>query len=106
MVVGAIAITIAAAIPLIGLRQYFAVQKVLFWVAIGGLLLGLVILVFTSRTGFLGQLQDRTGLTERGVFAAARDSGWVPTEGYDLGATLKFMVWPLAWLLAGLYSVE
>jgi APA family basic amino acid/polyamine antiporter len=105
MVVGAIAITIAAAIPLIGLRQYFAVQKVLFWVAIGGLLLGLVILVFTSRTGFLGQLQDRTGLTERGVVAAARDSGWVPTEGYDLGATLKFMVWPLAWLLAGLYSV-
>jgi amino acid transporter len=105
MVTGAIALTIAAAIPLFGLRRYFAAQKGLFIVAIGGLLLGLVALALTSRTGFLGQLESRTGLTEQGVLAAARDSGWVPTDGYDLGATLKFMVWPLAWLLAGLYSV-
>jgi amino acid transporter len=105
MLTGAIALTVAAAIPIFGLRRYFTVQKGLFFIAIGGLLLGLIALVLSSRAGFLGHLESRTGLTEQGVLAAARDSGWAPTEGYDLGSTLKFMVWPLAWLLAGLYSV-
>jgi amino acid transporter len=105
MICGSLAIAFAALLPATGLRRYFAFQKILFVVAIGGLLVGFVYLLTTSPSEFASRFQDRTGLTEVEVVAAAKSSGWTATDGYGLSETLKFMVWPLAWILAGLYSV-
>jgi amino acid transporter len=104
-ITGVVSLVVATLLPAAGLRRYFTFQKLLFVVAMTGILLGLVALLLTSRSEFLASFQTRTGLTEAQVLSAAEGSGWVATTATDLGATLKVMVWPLAWILAGLYSV-
>lgn len=102
--VGTVALIVASLLPLWGIRKYFLFQKILFVIALTGLAVGLVVLLVTSHTEFLGRLHNETGLTQPQVMKAAKHSGWVPTNNFDLGATIRVMIWPLAWVLAGLYS--
>lgn len=104
-ITGAISLIFAGLLPVLGIRKYFAFQKVLFVIAVGGLLVGLIALLVTSQGEFFARFGETTGLSRSEVIDAAVASGWTPTENYDLGTTLKFMVWPVAWILAGLYSV-
>ena len=104
-ITGTIALILCALLPVTGIRRYFTFQKVLFVIAMVGTILGLIVFLSTSHSEFIAEFESTTGLDESEVIAAAEESGWVPTTGTDWGQTLKFMVWPAAWILAGLYSI-
>jgi amino acid transporter len=104
-ITGTIALIVCAMLPVTGLRKYFTFQKILFVIAMAGTILGLIVLLNTSHSEFIAQFEATTGLDEAAVIAAAEESGWVPTTDTDWGQTFKFMVWPAAWILAGLYSI-
>jgi amino acid transporter len=99
------AVLLAACVLLItGTRRYFTVQKVLFAVAVLGMLIVAIVMLFGSRSSFKSHLHHLTGLTYNGVIAAARSKGFT-TAPDSFWETVKFMVWPLLPLLGAIQSV-
>jgi amino acid transporter len=87
-----------------GTRRYFSVQKVLFGVAVIGMLVVAIVMLVGSRSSFESNLHHLTGLTYGGVISAARHKGFTTAPG-DFWTTVKFMVWPLLPLLGAIQSV-
>jgi amino acid transporter len=101
---GSLILVLAAALLSSGTRRYFAVQRVLFVVAVLGTVVTAGVLLLGSRAAFERNLQELTGLQVQTVVATALENGWQQT-GFDLGATVGFLVWPLLPLLGGVQSV-
>src|SRR5580693_2206113 len=98
-------ISVSAGARLIsGTRRYFTVQRVLFVVAVAGLAVIAVVMLFGSRGGFQTQLTHLTGLRYNQVIVAAQKHGYAsaPTS---FGESAKFLVWPLLPLLGAVQSV-
>jgi amino acid transporter len=87
-----------------GTRRYFSVQRVLFAVALVGLLVVAIVMLFGSRSSFRTHFTDITGLTSANVIETARRNGFV-TAPNDFWETVKFMIWPLLPLLGAIQSV-
>jgi len=98
-------ILLAAGLLLVsGTRRYFTVQKVLFVVAVLGMLVVTLVLLFGSRSSFKANLHHVTGLSYAGVIASAKKSGFV-TAPSSFWESVKFMIWPLLPLLGAIQSV-
>lgn len=98
-------ILVAAALLLSsGTRRYFAVQRILFAIAVIGTVVLAAVLLFGSRETFQANLTKLTGLEAGSVISTAVESGWQRT-GFSSGATMAFLVWPLLPLLGGVQSV-
>ena len=99
------AVLVAAALLLSsGTRRYFATQRILFIVAVGGTLVLAGVMLFGSQAAFESNLSSLTGLETQAVIQTALDNGWTRT-GFDGGNTVAFLVWPLLPLLGGVQSV-
>ncbi len=102
--VGTGVLLIAGALLMTGTRRYFSVQKVLFGVAVVGMLIVAIVMLLGSRSGFKSHLHHLTGLTYGSVIATARTKGFT-TAPADFWTSVKFMVWPLLPLLGAIQSV-
>ena len=102
--IGSLIIVIAGALLISGTRRYFTVQRVLFVVAVAGLAVIAVVMLFGSRGGFQTQLTHLTGLRYNQVIVAAQKHGYAsaPTS---FGESAKFLIWPLLPLLGAVQSV-
>lgn len=95
---------LAGAILASGTRRYFSLQRILFAVAVLGMLVLLVAMLFGSRDAFESNLTKLTGLNYGEVIATASDNGYV-ASGFSFQESVKFMVWPLLPLLGAIQSV-
>ena len=102
--IGSAIIVIAGVLLISGTRRYFTVQRVLFVVAVAGLAVIAVVMLFGSKSGFNSNLTHLTGLHSDQVIAAAHKGGYVsaPTS---FSESAKFLIWPLLPLLGAVQSV-
>lgn len=102
--IGTTVLVLAAALLTSGTRRYFAVQKVLFAIAVGGTVVLAGILLFGDSGDFFANFERFTGLTGDQVISAAQDLGWASAP-ISLGTSVAFLVWPLLPLLGSVQSV-
>ncbi|MDH3189303.1 MAG: amino acid permease [Acidimicrobiia bacterium] len=87
-----------------GTRRYFAVQKVLFGIALAGTVVLVAVLVFGDPDTFLANFTAATGLTGDQVISGAQDLGWASAP-FSFSASWAFLIWPLLPLLGAVQSV-
>lgn len=102
--IGSGVIVLAAALLTSGTRRYFAVQKVLFVVAVAGTAVIAAVLLFGNSETFFANFERLTGLTADQVISAAQSLGW-ESASIGFGASWAFLVWPLLPLLGSVQSV-
>lgn len=102
--IGSGVLVLAGVLLTSGTRRYFAVQKVLFVIAVGGTVVLAIVLLFGSSDAFFANFERFTGLTSDQVISAAKDLGWASAP-ISFPASLAFLVWPLLPLLGGVQSV-
>jgi amino acid transporter len=102
--IGTLLLVLAAALLVSGTRRYFAVQKVLFVVAVLGTLVLIGVMLFDGRGTFRSNLSSVGGLDYDKVVAKAKGSGFT-THSFDFWQTAKFLVWPLLPLLGAVQSI-
>jgi len=103
-VVGASVLLLAGLLLTSGTKRYFAVQKILFVIALAGTVVILLVLLFGNSETFFANFQRFTGLTEGDVIAGAQALGW-KSAPISFNASWAFMVWPLLPLLGAVQSV-
>jgi amino acid transporter len=102
--IGTLIIVVAGALLISGTRRYFTVQRVLFVVAVAGLAVIAVVMIFGSRAGFESNLTGLTGLHAHQVIASAVKGGYA-TAPTSFSESAKFLIWPLLPLLGAVQSV-
>jgi amino acid transporter len=102
--IGTLIIVAAGTLLASGTKRYFTFQRVLFVVAVAGLVVIAVVMLLGSRSGFSSSLTSLTGLRYQQVIAAAEKKGFV-TTGTSFGESAKFIIWPLLALLGAVQSV-
>jgi basic amino acid/polyamine antiporter, APA family len=103
-VTGMLFILFSGLLPLFGMRRYFKFQRVMFLLAIVGTALALLLLLFVDRSTFVANFNRLTDLEYNEVINIATDKGW-QFDGYGLGPTIAFFIWPLLPLLGGIQSI-
>ena len=102
--IGTLIILAAGALLASGTRRYFTFQRVLFVVAVTGLVVIAVVMLAGSKSGFRSSLTSLTGLNYQHVIAAAQKHGFV-AGGTSFSESAKFVIWPLLPLLGAVQSV-
>ena len=102
--IGTLLLLAAGAILASGTRRYFSLQRILFAVAVVGMLVLLVAMIVGSRDAFKSNLTTLTGLHYDAVISSATSNGYV-VSGFSFQESVKFMVWPLLPLLGAIQSV-
>ncbi len=102
--IGTVLLLLAGALLASGTRRYFSFQRMLFAVAVLGMGVLLVAMLFGGRGAFQHNLTDLTGLNYDKVIADATKGGYV-SSGFSFEESLKFIVWPLLPLLGAVQSV-
>lgn len=102
--IGALLLVLAGLLLASGTRRYFSLQRILFAIAVLGMAVLLVAMLFGSRATFQHNLTHLTGLRYDKVIADAKKGGYVPS-GFSFHESVKFIVWPLLPLLGAVQSV-
>jgi len=102
--VGTAVLVAAGALLAAGTRLYFAVQKIMFAIAIVGTAVTIAVLLFGSRETFQTNFAALTGLDYDAVIETAKAAGWAPAA-FSWDMTVAFLVWPLLPLLGAVQSV-
>jgi amino acid transporter len=102
--VGAGVLVVTGLVPMLGIRQLLLLNRVMFAIAVIGVLLGLGVLLFTSRSSFLTQFAAETHLRPAGVIHAAVHSGYPAGAPFSWSQTLKLTVWPAGYLAFAVMS--
>jgi amino acid transporter len=102
--IGTLIILVAGLLLISGTRRYFTVQRVLFVVAVAGLAVIAVVMIFGSKSSFQSNLTGLTGLDSGKVISSATKGGFAsaPTS---FSESAKFLIWPLLPLLGAVQSV-
>ncbi|WP_300612279.1 amino acid permease [Trebonia sp.] len=102
--IGTLIIVVAGALLISGTRRYFTVQRVLFVIAVLGLIVIAIVMLAGSRAGFASSLSTYTGLHYQQVITTAGKHGFVSAAS-SFGESWKFIVWPLLPLLGAVQSI-
>jgi len=102
--IGTLIIVVAGLLLISGTRRYFTVQRVLFVVAVAGLAVIAVVMIFGSKSSFQSNLTSLTGLDSGKVISSATKGGFV-TAPTSFSESAKFLIWPLLPLLGAVQSV-
>lgn len=102
--IGTLLLVLAGGLLASGTRRYFSFQRILFAIAVLGMVVLLVAMLFGSRGAFQHNLTRLTGLHYDKVISDARKGGYAPS-GFSWEQTFKFVVWPLLPLLGAVQSV-
>ena len=77
----------------------------MFSIAIVGTIITILILIFYDRNTFIKNLSDIfPNLNYHNVIEFAKGNNW-SNPGFNRGQTIKVMVWPMAALIAGIFSI-
>jgi len=87
-----------------GTKRFFAVQRILFAIAVAGTVAIFLVLLFGDSETFFANFERFTGLTEGDVIAGAQALGW-ESAPISFNASWAFMVWPLLPLLGAVLSI-
>src|SRR5437660_234374 len=100
--IGTLIIVVAGLLLVSGTRRYFTVQRVLFVIAVAGLAVIAVVMIFGSRSSFQSNLTSLTGLDPGKVVSSATKGGFAtaPTSFSD---SARFLIWPLLPLRGALH---
>ena len=102
--IGTLIIVVAGLLLVSGTRRYFTVQRVLFVIAVAGLAVITVVMIFGSRSSFQSSLTSLTGLDSGKVISSATKGGFV-TAPTSFSESARFLIWPLLPLLGAVQSV-
>jgi amino acid transporter len=102
--IGTLIIVVAGLLLISGTRRYFTVQRVLFVVAVAGLAVIAIVMIFGSKASFQSNLTSLTGLNSGKVVSTATKGGFA-TAPTSFSESAKFLVWPLLPLLGAVQSV-
>ena len=102
--IGTLIIVVAGLLLVSGTRRYFTVQRVLFVIAVAGLAVIAVVMIFGSRSGFQSSLTSLTGLDSGKVISSATKGGFA-TAPTSFSESARFLIWPLLPLLGAVQSV-
>src|SRR5215467_3487520 len=102
--IGTLIIVVAGLLLISGTRRYFTVQRVLFVVAVAGLAVIAIVMIFGSKSSFQSNLTGLTGLDSGKVISSATKGGFA-TAPTSFGESAKFLIWPLLPLLGAVQSV-
>jgi APA family basic amino acid/polyamine antiporter len=102
--IGTLIIVVAGLLLISGTRRYFTVQRVLFVIAVAGLVVIAIVMIFGSRSGFQSNLTSLTGLDSGKVVSSATKGGFA-TAPTSFSESAKFLIWPLLPLLGAVQSV-
>ena len=102
--IGTLIIVVAGLLLVSGTRRYFTVQRVLFVIAVAGLAVIAVVMIFGSRNSFQSSLTSLTGLDPGKVVSSATKGGFA-TAPTSFSESAKFLIWPLLPLLGAVQSV-
>lgn len=102
--IGTLIILVAGLLLISGTRRYFTVQRVLFVVAVAGLAVIAIVMIFGSKSSFQSNLTSLTGLDSGKVVATATKGGFA-TAPTSFSESAKFLIWPLLPLLGAVQSV-
>jgi amino acid transporter len=97
-VVGGAIVVVTGLVPMLGMRRFLGLQRVMFALAVIGVVLGFIVMVFKTRGGFDKDFASATGLTREKVVSAATGKGFQEDPGFSLSETLKLTVWPAGYL--------
>lgn len=103
-IVGSAVLIITGLVPLLGIRKLLLLNRVMFAIAVIGVLLGLVVMLITSRATFLAQFVAETHLRPAQVVNAAVHTGYAANAGFSWEQTLKLTVWPAGYLAFAVMS--
>ena len=81
-VVGGVILLITGLIPVFGMRRLLLLNRIMFVVAVVGIAVGFLVLLFKTQTGFDHAFTQATGLTRGKVISAAQHSG-IKTAGFS-----------------------
>ncbi|HEY7881740.1 MAG TPA: APC family permease [Streptosporangiaceae bacterium] len=102
--IGTLIIVVAGLLLVSGTRRYFTVQRVLFVIAVAGLAVITVVMIFGSRNSFQSSLTSLTGLNPGKVISSATKGGFA-TAPTSFSESARFLIWPLLPLLGAVQSV-
>jgi amino acid transporter len=102
--IGTLIIVVAGLLLVSGTRRYFTVQRVLFVIAVAGLAVIAVVMIFGSRNSFQSSLTSLTGLDSHKVISSATKGGFA-TAPTSFSESARFLIWPLLPLLGAVQSV-
>ena len=102
--IGTLIIVVAGLLLVSGTRRYFTVQRVLFVIAVAGLAVIAVVMIFGSRNSFQSNLTSLTGLDPGKVVTSATKGGFA-TAPTSFSESARFLIWPLLPLLGAVQSV-
>lgn len=102
--IGTLIIVVAGLLLVSGTRRYFTVQRVLFVIAVAGLAVIAVVMIFGSRNSFQSSLTSLTGLDPGKVVSSATKGGFA-TAPTSFSESARFLIWPLLPLLGAVQSV-
>jgi len=103
--IGAAVQVLAAVVMTAGMRRHFSIQKVLFAIAMAGIVVLGLVLAFGSRVTFAANLSTIGGLDYNEVISAAEAQGYVH-QGFSLGPSLLFVVFGALTLIAAANSIS
>jgi amino acid transporter len=102
--IGTLIIVVAGLLLISGTRRYFTVQRVLFVIAVAGLAVIAIVMIFGSRSSFQSNLTSLTGLDSGKVVSSAAKGGFA-TAPTSFSESARFLIWPLLPLLGAVQSV-
>ena len=103
-IVGSAVLIVTGLVPLLGIRKFLLLNRVMFVIAVIGVLFGLVVLLITSRAAFLTQFVSDTHLSPTQVVHAAVHTGYQANAAFSWSQTLKLTVWPAGYLAFAVMS--
>jgi amino acid transporter len=102
--IAGLVLLVTGLVPVFGMRRFLSVQKIMFVIAMVGVIVGLGVLLFGSQAGFDERFTSATGLSRDGVMTAAKSAGLALNAPFSWGDTFKLLVWPAAFLPAAVMS--
>ncbi|MCX6223058.1 MAG: amino acid permease [Bacteroidia bacterium] len=107
-IVGSILIILSGLLLISGMRKFFIVQKIMFFVAIIGTLVMIVALMVFPKEQFVAnfnELMNHIGNNAYNtVIDKAKIAGW-DSNRFDIWQTLRLSVWPFLPLIGGAFSI-
>ena len=102
--IGLLVLIITGAVPVFGMRKLLLLNRVMFALAMIGILLGLIVLLTTTSADFLQKFTSATGLKPADVINAAVKSGYGANAPFSWDQTLKLTAWPSGYLAFAVMS--
>jgi len=107
-IIGTVAVVLAGILLITGMRKFFLFQKILFLIALIGIITSILFLFVRSNGEFVANFNTAMAPyipnAYDTVIEAAKTKGW-RFSGFNWEDTVKLAVWPILPLVGGIFSI-